>query len=221
MTTLLDIVKAREESVKFGMKIHLKLPRTDLVDFRITYGNPYCYTNEEGVGVATKDKIKIYSGEMRQQLVDAGYYVVEPDIIWTDNCYDIFLRRSDEKKEFPRMQAYVHPNEMSGWAPKKELNKLLEIANNNSCTSDVQLVYARKVYNMDDEKYLSILKEAEPEIVEWLKKYRQFYKGRYDASEVFGNIFGINRVQMIKRLSYKDYVVSNYFRSLTINGIGI
>ena len=70
---------------------------------------------------------------------------------------------------------------------------------------------------MDDEKYLSILKEAETEIVEWLKQYKKYYKRkRQDASAVFGRLFGINRLQ-VKHLSYKDYVAENYIRSLIIS----
>lgn len=33
----------------------------------------------------------------------------------------------DKNKGYPKMKVYVHPNEMSGWAPKKEIDKLLEI----------------------------------------------------------------------------------------------
>lgn len=213
MTNFLDIVNSRREFDKFGMKIHLNLPRTDLVDFRITYGNLYCHTNRDGIGVAT-DGISSYSQEMVRQLEDAGYYVSEIDMIWTDDCYDIFLHESDKNKEYPKMKVYVHPNEMSGWTPKKEIDKLLEIAKNNSYTDNIQLVYSKKVYIMDDEKYLSILEEAEPEIVEWLKKYKKYYKRRiYDATTVFNDIFGINRLQ-VKRLSYKDYVAKNYISSL-------
>lgn len=213
MTTFLDIVNSRREFDKFGMKIHLKLPRTDLVDFRISYANLYCHTNREGIGVAT-DEISSYSQEMVQQLSGAGYYISEIDMIWTEDCYDIFLRESDKNKEYPRMKVYVHPNEISGWAPKKEIDKLLEIAKNNSYTNNVQLVYSRKVYIMGDEKYLSILKDAESEIVEWLKKYKKYYKRRvYDASSVFNDIFGINRLQ-VSHLSYKDYVAKNYISSL-------
>lgn len=213
MTTFLDIVNSRREFDKFGMKIHLKLPRTDLVDFRIAYSNLYFHANREGIGVAT-DEISCYSQEMVHQLENAGYYVSEIAMIWTEYCYDIFLRESDKNKEYPKMKVYVHPNEMSGWAPKKEIDKFLEIAKNNSYINNVQLVYSRKVYIMDDEKYLSILKEAEPEIVEWLKKYKKYYKRRiYDATTVFNDIFGINRLQ-VKRLSYKDYVAKNYISSL-------
>lgn len=213
MTTFLDLTNAKREFDKFGMKIRLKLPRTDLVDFRITYGNLYCHTNSEGIGVATEN-ITYYSKEMVHQLTDAGYYVSEIDMMWTEDCYDIFLRETDKDKEFPRMEVYVHPNEMGGWAPKKEIDRLLEIAKNNSCTTNVQLLYTQKVYIMDDKKYLSILQEAESEIVEWIKKYRKYYKRKgCDPSTVFDDIFGINRLQ-VKHLYYKDYVAKNYIKSL-------
>lgn len=213
MTTLLDIYNSRKEFDKFGMKIHLKLPRTYLVDFRIVYDNLYCHTNQDGMSIATNG-ISYYSQEMVHQLENAGYYVSEVGMIWTENCYDVFLRELDKNKKYPRMRVYVHPNEISGWAPKKEINRFLEIARNNSYINNVRLVYSRKVYNMDDEKYLSILEEAETEILEWLKQYKKHYKKSWcNADRVFNDIFGIKRLQR-RHLSYKDYVAEKYIWSL-------
>ncbi len=67
---------------------------------------------------------------------------------------------------------------------------------------------------MDGDKYLGILKDSEQEIVEWLKRYKKYYKRRiYGAVEKFNDIFGIIRVQ-VEHLSFKDGIAESYISSL-------
>ena len=111
------------------------------------------------------------------------------------------------------MKVYVHPNEMSGWAPKKDMDRLLQIAQTIPVISNIRLVYMDKVYRMDDARYLEILTEAEDRILQWLAEYKNHNGHISAAGRVFQEVFGIKRIKT-KHLSYRDYLAINYVDEL-------
>lgn len=134
--------------------------------------------------------------------------------LFFDNCFDVYFSEEDKKSESPNMEVYVHPNEMSGWAPKTDMEKLKAIVENNEYTSNVELVYICEVYNLSDDEYETVLKESETEIVEWLKRYKAHYKRKVgSAISIFNKLFGLKRLST-RHLSYKDYVAENYIKQL-------
>lgn len=201
-------------SESYGMDVKLKLPRNDLFSFRITYGNTATQNTRDGVTVVT-GSLEQYNSEIQQRITEEGYYLEKlDDCFWTHGCYYAYLRSSDATREYPRMKVYVHPNEMSGWAPKKDINRLLQIAQNNPFLVNVCLVYTDKVYNMDDARYLEILTEAEERILEWLAEYKKHHYGHsLAAGMVFQKVFGIKRLKT-KHLSYRDYLAISYVDQL-------
>lgn len=213
MPTFMDLWKAQNEYDRCGMKIKFNLPRTSFTDFRISFGNKFSKITREGIAAANQE-ISSYSIEVERQLCDAGYYLEKINDYFTSNCFYAYLKQNDMKKEYPRMKVYIHPNEFAGWAPKKEIEKLLCIAKENSYTLNEELVYSRKVYNISDNDYLAILKDAEPQIIEWLRSYQKLYRGKMiSAPSAFNKVFGIKRISL-KHLSYNDYVALNYISQL-------
>lgn len=214
MNTLLDVCKQRDEYLKCGKRIELKINARPVMDFRITYSNPNTYTTYDG-GCIVKDSIKVFSNEIFQQLMDNGYYVEPCDDYFSEDCADVFLREKDKLKEYPRLKVYVHPEEMAGWAPYTHVKRLLKIVENNPTIRNVKLVYIEKVYNnIDDAKYLDILKESEPQIIEWLNEYQEAYGDSGETpGEVFNRIFGIKRLS-VSHLSYRDYVAIKYVNNI-------
>lgn len=62
-----------------------------MADFRISYADSYCHINRKGIDVVT-DEVLSYLREMVQQLSNAGCYMSESDMIWTEDRYTIFFR---------------------------------------------------------------------------------------------------------------------------------
>ena len=215
MGTVLDVINKRDEMERYGMDIKLDLPKTDLLDFRIAYENDCTQNTKEGVTVST-DKINmfLYSHEIEKQFAESGYYLKEVNNLWGKSCYYAYLQSEDEGVSYPKMKVYIHPNEMSGWAQKEDIDKLLKIAKSNSHLSNVRIAYLQKVYIMEDEQYLKILQEAEGQILAWLTEYQKKHRSNISAAAVtFQRIFGIKRLS-VKRLSYKDYIAMNYIDQL-------
>ena len=215
MRTMLDVMNKRDEMERYGMDIKLNLPLTDLLDFRIAYGNDCFQNTKEGVTVST-DKINmfLYSNEIEKQFAESGYYLKEVNNLWGKFCYNAYLQSKDEEVVYPKMKVYIHPNEMAGWAQKGDIEKFLKIAKSNSHLSDVHIAYLQKVYIMEDDQYLKILQEAEGQILAWITEYQNKHRSNMSAAAVtFQRIFGIKRLS-VKRLSYKDYIAINYINQL-------
>ena len=214
MMTLMDIIDERNDFEKYGMRIKLQLPRSAIYDFRIVFGNPNTKNTRDGITICT-GSLQVYTSEIVQQLTTSGFFVQElSDDPWTKDCFYAYRRSKDVNLKYPQLKVYIHPNEMAGWASKKEIDKFLDIAKENSILSNVRLVYKQKVYNMDDECYLNILKESEEQILAWLVEYKKHHGRRMSAAgKKFNEIFGIKRLQC-KHLSYDDYVAINYVEQL-------
>lgn len=216
MMTLLDFWNDQDKIDRCGMDIRFILPRTSLIDFRISYGNQYSISNEDDISIFSHD-VETFASEIERQLSDAGYYVKECNGVFLSNCFYTFLKQNDEQIKYPRMRVYIHPAEMAGWAPKKEIQKLLIIAKENSFTKNEELVYSQKVYNLSEDQYKSILQAAEPQIIEWLIAYRNLYKRKWtNAPARFDRIFGVKRLQC-RHLSYHDHVAQRFVSDLMID----
>ena len=212
-----DLIGRQIAAFRFGKDIKLDIKSRPLIDFRITYGNPNSHTDPiEGVSIIT-GSLKSFVDEMYGQLSDNGYVIEPCNEMFCKDCAYIYLKEKDKQKEYPRLKVYVHPNELAGWAPKTHVKKLLEIAEENSFTRNVGLVYSQKVYILSDEEYLDILKKAEPQIKDWLIEYKK-HRGRkrMDPGRVFDELFGIKRLSL-RHLGYRDYVASRYVDRLFYN----
>lgn len=213
MTTLLDVLSKKTEDETYGIKINLKLPRISFYHFRIAFGNLFSKNTRDGATLSNGN-INLYSSEIKQQLEEYGYHVVELNDIWTKDCFYSYLNPKDENEKYPRMKVYIHPNEITGWAPKKDFDNLLEIAKSNSFVTNIQTAFFYKVYNIDDENYLKILHDSEEEILAWLIEYRKHHKNKVcGAAEAFGELYGIKRISLA-HLNFRDYVVENYLNKL-------
>ncbi len=213
MKTFLGIQNNKVAAEKYGIEIKFKLPRTSFCHFRIVYSNIFLAESKDGIDLFNND-VSIYADKISQQLKDKGYYVVEINDLWCDDCFYAYLSSKDETKEYPHMKVYIHPNAISGWAPKKDFNNLLEIAKSNSFISDVHIAYLQKVYNIDDNSYMNILQNSEEQILMWLTEYKKHHKNRsHGAAEIFNKIFGIKRLS-VEHLYFKDYIVEKYIKEL-------
>ena len=205
MTTLLDLWDIQDEIDRCGMRIYFNLPVTELMYYRICYGNKYTKNTEDGVTLANRN-IKSYSSEIMRQLSNANYYYIEDQSLWSSDCFYVYLKKDDQKKEYPCMKFRIHPNEVVGWSPQKEIDNILKILRDNPYTMNVRLVYSTIVYDINDEQRLEILKSAESQIIEWLAAYKELHRKRLsNAPKTFDRIFGIKRLSN-EHLSFHDYV---------------
>lgn len=215
-SSFLELYNQSNEFLKLGKTIKFNIKSRPLTSFRITYGNPYCHITRDGAAITT-GSMASFVREMYTRLIDNGYVIEPCNGPFSKDCAYIYLRENDKHKKYPRLKVYVHPNELAGWAPNIHVKKLKKIAEANPEISNVRLVYSCKAYNISDEEYLNILKDAEPQIKDWLTEYTKYYgRKKGNPAQIFNEIFGIKRLSA-EHLGYNDYIATSFINNLNLH----
>lgn len=217
--SLLDHYDANTDKMRFGMSIRLEnLPSDNLHEFRIVMGNDFTRSERMGADLITYDlkDITVLEKQFHAQLVESGYFIDYPKqtIKYIKFSPYMYFSEGDVKNPHARMKVYLGSNEISGHAPEEEIQNILELLKKCQHVHNIRLVYSRKVYDISDDEYMSILEKAKPQIEIWTRKYLEYGYSRSSIGDDFSRLFGVKRVS--NRLS-SDRIASYYVNKIAEN----
>lgn len=112
-------------------------------------------------------------------LKEAGFHLVENETV-SFGCPSIQGETGKSPvlfrgKKYPNV--YLHPMEFTGYASYEMIDKIMNVLQESPCVDNVELLYERDVYEINDHEYRKILSENAPVICDAIQDFVS--KGKY------------------------------------------